>query len=382
MPQLDLNTYRKVASGKRLPGFVRAGRRRVGVKDLSSLDIGQLWALHDDADEKRSVEYGVSLLDLKIELAHRILADCVLCERRCQVNRIKGEKGFCGVGHGSNYFFDDILWGEEPPLVPSHEVLFSGCNMRCSYCYSWESVLDTAHGRQFVPEGFARTVDCRKSDGATNLNLLGGEPTVHLRAILEMLKHISCRTAVVWNSNFCMSDVTMRLLRGIVDLYVGDFRFGNDRCARELADTDGYFAAAARNFMTAAASGDLIIRHLVIPGHIECCLLPVARWVSEHLPEVPFNLMFQYIPCHRALNDTSIGRSLSPAEEERAREIVSSFNLDTERWKRPIATNAKKTSDSSRDVEVTITIRPDGRVGIMRLHGELLELVEALRGGE
>ncbi|HEY3298200.1 MAG TPA: radical SAM protein, partial [Armatimonadota bacterium] len=337
MQSTRLDNYRKVASGKRLPGFVRSARHGVSRPNLAELDYEQLWTLHDSDDKSKGERGNPSRLDLKIELANRILAKCVLCERRCGVDRLHDEMGFCGVGRDSNYFFDDILWGEEPPLVPSHEVFFSGCNMRCSYCYSWESVLDTKYGRPFIPDEFAGIIDSRRSDGATNLNLIGGEPSVHLPSILQALKHTQRRTAVVWNSNFLMSDETMRLLSGIVDLYVGDFRFGNEDCARRLADTHGYFAAAARNFLAAAESGDLIIRHLVIPGHIECCLIPIAQWVADHLPWVPFSIMFQYTPFHRALEDPSLSRTLSPQEELQAREVVSSYKLNTKSWNRPLA---------------------------------------------
>ncbi len=234
-----------------------------------------------------------TLLDLKIELAQRLAAKCSLCERRCGVDRTVGERGFCGVGARSHYFFEQILWGEEAPLVPSHEVFFSGCNLRCRYCYSWQSLLDTSCGVRWEPADLAVLVKNRRREGAVNVNLIGGEPTVHLPNILRFLKILDAPTAVVWNSNFYMSCEAMSLLSGVVDLYVGDFRFGNDCCARELGGVDGYFAAAARNFKSAARSGDVIIRHLLVPGHVDCCLRPIAQWTAENLPEAPFNLMFQ-----------------------------------------------------------------------------------------
>lgn len=265
--------------------------------------------------------------------------------------------------------------------MPSHEVFLSGCNLRCAFCYAWEWVLNPTQGEEIDLKEFARSIDFRRSEGAANLNLIGGEPTVNLFGILKALRLSENPTAIVWNSNFFMSADTMSLLDGVVDLYLGDFRFGNDRCARELADTDRYFGTAARNFIMSADSGDLIIRHLVLPGHVECCLRPIAEWVAANLPDVPFNLMFQYLPQHLAVGDPVLGRSLTPDEEARSREIVRSLGLNTTRWNRPLRRRANNYAVGSGEISTTIHVRPDGRVIIMHLHGGLRDLVAALQAG-
>lgn len=341
---MDLQSYRSVALGEKPPAYLRSP----------------------------------ALLDEKIELADRLTRKCSLCERKCGVDRTAGEVGFCGVGHESRYFFEQTLWGEEAPLIPSHEVFFSGCNMRCKYCYSWEAVLDPTRGQEVVTEDFARLIDFRREEGAANLNLIGGEPTVNLPSILKALRLVTRPTPVVWNSNFYMSEDTMHLLDGIVDLYLGDFRFGNDRCANEISDTDRYFEVASRNFKMAAESSDLIIRHLVMPGHVECCLRPIAEWVAANLPNTPFNLMFQYVPCHEAMDHPVLGRSLTRDEEVQAKEIVKSLGLNTDRWNEPLP--GRKKQVGSGEISTSINIHPDGRVSIMHLHGDLLQVVEALKG--
>ena len=376
---MDLGNYGSVARGRRSPAYLRSARRRLGSVNLAELSTEACWAIHDGVPTP--VRSGPSLLDLKIEVAERMLRECCLCERRCGVNRAGGETGFCGVGPNSHYFFEQTLWGEEAPLIPSHQVYFSGCNMRCKFCYSWESILDPARGKLLAPEEFADLIDFRRAEGAANLNLIGGEPTVHLPNILKALRLVRCPTAVVWNSNFFMSEETMRLLDGIVDLYLGDFRFGNDRCASRLAGTDRYFATAARNFKVAAASGDLIIRHLLLPGHIECCLRPIAEWVAGNLPDVSFNLMFQYTPFFEAPNDPVLCRSLTAEEEAEAAKLVASLGLNTRRWNRPLRRKQEARPVGSGGISTTITIQPDGRVSIMHLHGDLRDLVAALKGG-
>jgi putative pyruvate formate lyase activating enzyme len=379
---MALELYRSVAAGKRLPAYVRTARRRLGPINLEELDTHELWALHDaGARGHPSTDSGPSLLDLKIELAERMLGECRLCEHQCGVDRRGGEAGICGVGTNSRYFFEQIIWGEEAPLNPSHEVFFSGCNMRCKFCYSWETILDPGRGMPVLPEEFGRLIGRRRREGALNVNLIGGEPTVHLPSILRSLGFIDSPTAVVWNSNFLMSQHTVRLLNGIVDLYVGDFRFGNDACAQAVAGTDGYFEAAARNFRLAAGTGDVIVRHLVLPGHVDCCLRPIAEWMAENLPETPFNLMFQYMPFYEALNDPMLCRSLTPQEECDARRLVLSLGLNISRWNRPLPQGTERREVGSGEISTTIIVRPDGRVAVMHLHSQLMNLARALKSG-
>jgi putative pyruvate formate lyase activating enzyme len=375
---MGLRKYRSVARGTRIPAYLRTQRRRIGALDPADLSADELWEIHGRAWSHRS---GPSRLDLKIELAERMLRSCTLCERKCQANRLAGETGFCGVGADSRCFFEQTLWAEEAPVVPSHEVFLTGCNLRCRFCYAWEWILDPTGGSKLDCEEFARLIDYRRAEGAANLNLLGGEPTVNLPAILKAIRLVTRPTAIVWNSNFMMSRETMRLLDGVVDLYLGDFRFGNDRCAAEIAGADRYFDIAARNFKMAGMSSDLIIRHLLLPGHVECCLRPIAEWVAANLPGVPFHLMMQYLPFHQAVNDPILGRALTSDEEARAGEIVRSLGLNTTRWNRALYRGAENRRIGSGEIRTTINIGPDGRVSIMHLHSDLRELVAALQAG-
>lgn len=381
---MALCRYRAVARGRRQPRYLQSRQLPAHCGDPCLLTLEELWAVHRRAlaQAEQHVSGTHSLLDVKAELAQRMLHDCHLCERRCGVDRNAGRTGYCGAGARSFYFLEQTLWGEEPPLVPSHEVFFSGCNLRCKFCYSWESLLDPKRGTSVDPKTFADLIASRRKEGACNLNLIGGEPTVHLPAILASLQLNEEPTAVVWNSNFYMSQEAMQLLDGVVDLHLGDFRFGCDRCARKIGKVERYVETAARNFKLAAASGDLIIRHLVLPGHVECCLRPIAEWVARNSPDVPFNLMFQYTPFFEALDDPELCRSVTREEEKRATEIVRSLGLNTARWKRPLRRIQTSAGIGKGELETTITIRPDGRVGIMHLHGELLQVVSSLAQGE
>lgn len=372
--------YRQVAVGKRLPAYVRSARHKLDISQLCDISTEELWRIHDNIASPAKSTSGLSVLDLKIELASRMMQSCSLCERKCSVDRTNGQTGFCRVGNECRYSFEQILWGEEAPLVPSHEIFFTGCNMRCRFCYSWESVIDPTKGKLSQPEDIACLIDKRRLEGAVNVNLIGGDPTVNLLPILLVLKHIKNPTAIVWNSNFYMSEATMKLLNGIVDLYVADFRFGNNECAQKIANTDRYFDTASRNLMIAGQSGELIVRHLLIPGHIDCCLSRISAWMAQNLPKKPFNLMFQYAPFFGALADEELNRSPTSEEQRIASKLVQSFGLNTARWNRPLKGIEYRQAGSG-EITTTIMIRPDGQVSVMHLHSSLMEIVEAIETG-
>jgi putative pyruvate formate lyase activating enzyme len=94
-----------------------------------------------------------------------------------------------------------------------------------------------------------------------------------------------------------MSPEAMRLLRTVVDVWLPDFKFGNDRCAVRLSRTPWYFDTVAKNHkLIHGWSEDFVIRHLIMPNHVDCCTKPVLDWIGENMPDVPVNIMDQYHP--------------------------------------------------------------------------------------
>ena len=103
-----------------------------------------------------------------------------------------------------------------------------------------------------------------------------------------------------------------------VDTYVADFKFGNNECARRLASVEKYVETVTRNLRIAAKQGDLIVRHLVLPGHFDCCFRPIVSWLREHLPQVKFSLRTSYLPRWRARHDPELRSMLDPQTADRA----------------------------------------------------------------
>ena len=272
-------------------------------------DIETLWSEHALALSRHPVEQpGQSLLDLKIALARRIYRDCHFCERRCHVDRTAAE-GYCGVRDAA-IASEFLHYGEEPMLVPSHTIFFSGCTFGCIFCQNWD-ISQRQNGMYVRPEQLAGVIEQR--DGI-NVNWVGGDPTPNLPYILEVLRTCSKNVPQIWNSNMYCSQETMYLLDGVMDVYLTDFKYGSDACALELSDAPDYWVVVTRNHRLAAGQGDLIIRHLVMPGHVECCSLPVMNWLAEHVPDAIVNVMDQYRPCYKASQHPGLDRSITREE--------------------------------------------------------------------
>ena len=102
---------------------------------------------------------------------------------------------------------------------------------------------------------------------------------------------------MLWNSNFFMTLESMKILRLLTDVWLPDFKFGPARCAMTLARTPWYWETVTRNIASHRRVGrGFLIRHLVMPNHVECCTYPVLEWIAEHVPEAPVNVMAQFHP--------------------------------------------------------------------------------------
>ncbi len=306
--------------------------KMVEVDETSSKDP---WEIHVEAMEEfyrlmKSVDKGktslesleaprFSLLDLKVKLAEEILKACEFCERKCKVNRLNGAKGFCGVANECLISSEFMHFGEEFHVTPSHTIFFMGCTFRCVYCQNYTISQWYEKGEEITPQEMARMIEIRRMEGSRNVNFVGGEPTPYLYWILLALKECNANVPVVWNSNFYMSEKSMKLLDGVVDMYLSDFKYGNDECARRLSGVENYFEVVSRNHLLAAQQGEFTVRHLVLPNHLRCCTEKVFDWMSKNIKErCIVNVMDQYTPYWKAFEHEDINRRLEREEFELA----------------------------------------------------------------
>lgn len=258
--------------------------------------------------------YKKNLLNLKILIAERIIERCEFCEWKCKINR-KKYKGFCGIGYYPKISSEFIHPGEEPWITPSHTIFFSGCNFKCVYCQNWDISQFPENGEYIEEKTLAKIIDKRRKEGARNVNFVGGEPTPNLHYILKVMNYVKENIPVVWNSNAYQSEISMKILDGFVDLYLYDFRYGNDECAEKYSKIKNYFKIVTRNFLFAIKNSEISFRLLVLPNHIECCAKRIIDWISKNIKEkYVLNIMDQYRPEYKAYNYKEINRVLKKEE--------------------------------------------------------------------
>jgi putative pyruvate formate lyase activating enzyme len=174
-------------------------------------------------------------------------------------------------------------------------------------------------------------IESLRNEGAANINLVGGEPTPNLHVILQSLNLARVNVPILWNSNMYLTPEAMQILADVVDIWLPDFKWGNDRCAVKYSRVIRYFEVASRNHIVAHENGDMIIRHLVMPGHVECCTKPILAWIAENCPHALVNVMGQYRPEYSVLREPSkygeIARRPSEEEMEEARNYADTLGI-------------------------------------------------------
>jgi putative pyruvate formate lyase activating enzyme len=241
-------------------------------------------------------------------------ASCDLCAHDCRVDRTRGPAGICR--------HDDRLWlagagihfGEEPDLVPSGLVLIGGCNLACAYCETFEVSLERRGLSPVSPEQLAALLLDLQERGARNANFV--TPTHVLPALLEGLAVAAehgFSLPVVWNCGGYESLPALRLLDGVVDLYLPDAKYGDDAAAFELSGCRGYTGALSISLREMHRQAEVIVRHLVLPSGAASAekLMPLIASIS---PDLRVNVLSQYRPVHRAARFPVIARGVTPGE--------------------------------------------------------------------
>ena len=316
-----LPRYKNILLGDETAAYLVCKNQTTDYTD--AMTTTELWTRHNNPHPSTGHDHH-NLLDLKCTIADRILSSCTLCERRCHTDRHRSP-GACHT-QDTCIATEFIHHGEEPPLTPSHTIFFSGCPLHCAFCQNGD-ISQTATGTTIPPPRLAQTITQRHTQGARNVNWVGGDPTPNLPYILTVLSHLNLNIPQIWNSNMYCSHETMQLLAGTIDLYLTDYKFGNDTCARRLADAPNYTTVVQRNHLHAAKTGDILIRHLLLPHHTDCCTKPILDWIATHLPTAAVNIMAQYHPDHHATDHPDLQTTITTNEYHTALDYADTLGL-------------------------------------------------------
>ena len=239
----------------------------------------------------------------------------------------RAKNGLCHAGAEARFFCAQTEVSDELELIPTFAVALSGCDMRCDFCITGATSWNARAGAAFDAPEMAAKARAALQDGARTIMVLGGEPTIHLPAALEFVSLLPETAKLIWKTNAHGSAQARELLDGIFDVWLADFKFGNDACAQRLAKVPDYFRVIKENLLWANDHSELIVRHLLMPGHVECCWQPVAEWLAENLPGVKVNLRSGFWPAWQAARHAELRRTVSKIESERAWEIAEIFCL-------------------------------------------------------
>jgi putative pyruvate formate lyase activating enzyme len=282
-------------------------------------------------------------LKKKTRTAWDLLSSCSLCPRNCRVNRLKGEKGFCRQGSMAKVARSLSHFGEEPPLSGNRgagTVFFSGCALRCLYCQNFQ-ISQEGIGEELAPEILADIFLDLQIQGCHNLDLVS--PTPHLPFILSALEIAvsqGFRLPIVYNTHGYLSETALDLLAGVVDIFLPDMKYGENKMAGLLSQAEDYpfYNRASVKEMyrqvgplktdeQGVGSRGLLVRHLILPEN-KSDSLEIIKSLASLDKEIPISLMAQYHPCFKSHEVPGINRPIHPWEYSEVVALAEQFGFE------------------------------------------------------
>lgn len=301
--------------------------------------------------------------------AAALLHDCRLCAWDCGVDRRTAAgiaRARCHAGTTARIFHRDVEWAGEAELVPTAVISFSGCNWRCRFCLTGRESQDARAGLPADPAAIGAWLAARPE--LRSVTILGGEPAIHLPTALELIAHVPRALPVVWKTNASALPVARDLLDGQVQVVLADAKFGNDSCGNSLAGAPDSRRVVRDHLRWAAQRSRLIVRHLLMPGHLACCTIPVLEELARDLPGCAVSLMTGFLPAYGAAD---MG-SNSAADIAAARAVLAQLPLQPVPWR------AVATADDTPRRDDELWLAPDGRVCVDGASPEVLAVLRRL----
>lgn len=279
----------------------------------------------------------------RIKKLSAILEECRLCPRNCKKNRLKGEKGTCKAG--AELMVSSVFphFGEEPPLVGyygSGTIFLTNCNLRCIFCQNYD-ISHLGSGREISTEELADSMLSLQRLGCHNINFV--TPTHYTPQIIASLPRAAEMGLVlplVWNCSGYESIEVVKLLDGIVDIYMPDYKYSNPAPARRYSKAPDYpdivkgvlkemhrQVGILKMDNRGIAYRGLLIRHLVMPEGLSGTRDAMEFIAHELSPDTYVNIMDQYRPCYRAFDYPEISRRITREEYEEAVRLAREAGL-------------------------------------------------------
>lgn len=273
-----------------------------------------------------------------------ILESCTICPHNCKVNRLEGKIGRCRCGNNVKLALSSVHLAEEPCISGkngSGTVFFSNCNLRCIYCQNYE-ISQCGKGKEITIEELTKIFLEEQAKGAHNINLV--TPTMYVPQIIESLKIAKkngLRLPIIYNTNGYENVETIKMLEGYIDIYLPDLKYYSNELSKKYSGVDNYFYIASNAIkeminQVGVPEFDeegilikgVIIRHLVLPNHIQNTK-NILNWIKENLPqEVWVSVMAQYFPTYKAKEDELLNRKLKIKEYREIENFLYLLDLE------------------------------------------------------
>ena len=263
----------------------------------------------------------------------QVMRDCRLCPRECRVDRLAGEAGVCAVGAEPMVSSYGPHFGEEAPLVAGHgsgTIFLTHCNLKCLFCQNYE-ISHLGHGTTLTVEDLADTMLDLQRRGCHNINWV--TPTHQVPMLVEAARLAAeegLHLPIVYNCGGYESLEVLRLLDGIVDIYMPDAKYGDNETGLKLSSVPDYWDRN-REALTemhrqvgdlaldddGVAARGLLVRHLVLPNDL-ARTKPVTEFIASLSRDTYINVMAQYRPAYRAREVPELARPITTAEFHQA----------------------------------------------------------------
>lgn len=277
----------------------------------------------------------------KADEAWELLSSCQVCPRQCGVNRLKEKNGFCQMGEKPKIASFHPHFGEESCLVGingSGTIFFSSCNLACIYCQNFE-ISQLRMGEEVETEDLAKIMLSLQNQGCHNINLVS--PTIWVPQILKALclaVDKGLNLPLVYNTGGYDSVATLKILEGVIDIYMPDIKYSNNKIGEKYSLVPNYWAvvqAAVREMHrqvrdlvieNGLAVRGLLIRHLVLPNNL-AGTKKVMKFLVRLSQNTYINIMDQYYPTNKANQYPELNRRITNEEFKKAVEIAKKEGL-------------------------------------------------------
>ena len=269
---------------------------------------------------------------------------CELCPRRCKVNRIKGEIGRCKAKINPKIAKVQLHYFEEPCISGtegSGTIFFSGCNLSCKFCHNY-IISQENKGEDLCIEDLSEKMLELQNQGANNIYFVSGFAYVpQIIEAIKLAKRQGLNIPIVYNTSGYETVETLKLLEGVVDIYLPDFKYYYNELGNKLSSVNDYFEVVTKALkeMCRQISKEeydeygimkkgIIIRHLVLPNHLQNSK-QVLKWIKSNLRKnINISIMAQYFPTYKANETEDVNRKLTEEEFNDIENFVYNLNLE------------------------------------------------------